>query len=90
MRFPPRCGTGARAYANVLNASPRHYRRHAKCNQLVSFVPRERGELPALRSGAEERAGPRGQSQCDEEGTFGPLVVYTSPVNVFYFYLLGV
>lgn len=26
----------------------------------------------------------------DEEGTFGPLVVYTSPVNVFYFYLLGV
>ena len=35
-------------------------------------------------------AGPLGPAQPDEEGTLGPLVVYTSPFNVFYFYLLGV
>lgn len=62
---------------------------YAKCNQLVSFLP---GEL----AGSRRCASVRGTSRtlwpelCDEEGTFGPLVVYTSPVNVFYFYLLGV
>ena len=66
-----------------------YYLHYAKCNQLVSFLPCE------LKS-SQRYAKVRGTSRtlwpelCDEEGTFGPLVVYTFPVNVFYFYLLGV
>lgn len=67
----------------------RYYLGYAKCNQLVS-------SLPCELAGSRCCASARGTSRtlwpelCDEEGTFGPLVVYTSPVNVFYFYLLGV
>ena len=66
---------------------------HAKCNQIVSFLP---SELPGCQAASaapqprEHMHGAPWPGLCDEEGTFGPLVLYTSPFNVFYFYLLGV
>lgn len=84
--LPRRRRAGAHAYTNT---RLRYYLCDAKCNQLVSSLP---GELAGSRCCASEPGTSRTPwpELCDEEGTFGPLVAYTSPVNVFYFYLLGV
>lgn len=83
--FPARCRAGAYACTNTLNTS-----------LLLSFAMPSAISLShsspvslmlSFSAGNKQTLWPE---LCDEEGTFGPLVVYASPVNVFYFYLLGV